>query len=124
MKFSARVRGLDRLEKLLSERAKPSGSDAQLRAAAEELGREAIERFAEASGRTPAEAARFVHVAPAADGSYSVIADAPDAWVLEFGSRARAATAWFTRALAAALPEMRRRVRERSRGLALRGGSR
>ena len=112
MKLSAKVEGLDRLERRLSERALRAAPDALLRAAAEALRREAIERLAEASGRTEAEAARFVRVEPAADGAgYSVIADAPDAWALEFGARARAATTWFTSALAAALPAMKRAIR-------------
>jgi hypothetical protein len=112
MKLSAEAKGLDRLEKRLSERALGAAPEAALRAAADELRAEAIERFAEASGMTRAEAARLVRVEPAADGAgYSIVADAPEAWDLEFGSRARtAAAAWFTRALTAALPAMKRAI--------------
>jgi hypothetical protein len=112
MKLSAEAKGLERLKKRLVRRAPRAAPDALLRAAAQELRREAVERFADASGMSEAEAARFVRVEPAADGAgYSVVADAPEAWDLEFGSRARtAATAWFTRALTAALPAMKRAI--------------
>ena len=111
MKLSAEAKGLDRLEKRLSERALGAAPDAALRASAEALRAEAIESFADASGMTQAEAARFVRVEPAADGGgYSIVADAPEARALEFGARGRTGTAWFTRALTAALPAMKRAI--------------
>lgn len=123
MKVFAKVEGLDRLEKRLTDRAFQAAPDTRLRAAAEELRRAAIEKLADASGRTQAEAARFVHVEPLPDGAgYSLVAEAPGAWELEFGSRVRAATAWFTSALASALPAMKRAIR-RPPGT-LRGGLR
>lgn len=122
MKFSAEVHGLDGLGRALSGQAARDGGEALLRAAAEELRREAIQRLADAGDMTEAEAARFVRVEPPQGGAgYGVVADAPEAWTLEFGARGRPGTSWFTRALAAALPAMKRAI---ARGRTLRGGLR
>ena len=111
MKLSVHAKGLERPQARLAERILAE-HDARLREAAEALGRRAGEEYRQAAG---ADAAIRVEPMPGQAG-YSVAAEGPRAWELEFGSRARAARSWFARALTAARPAIKAALRRRPGG--------